>query len=437
MIKYTTEPWQDGVCLTQYQGDEETIEIPEKLDGLPVRCIGSRAFYEYGTMLEKIVVPGTVKRIDPQAFELCMNLTELTLETGLEELGSEFLLASGVEKLYVPSTVRLIERPERLECELLIDPDNPYFLTDGYGLYSARDRRPDKLLCVSQKEERTEYALLPGTRRIAKRALRDRESLKKLTLPSSLETIEEGALINSRNLYNKDPGITGFCLEKPNPVFLTAEDGLYQKKPDGLKLLRYTGKDEEPRLRPDVLEIERGAFLKSGIRRISIPERIRAIGKKAFSGCPLEKAVLEKTGTKIAFPVENSYLMKDLLKGFGRNGKQYDFSVYDRHLQTDYLNGRRVEMICCRLLYPQELPAEREAGLREFVADRMEKIVDVLAGENNIRVLGQLARAGFFTENNIQMHTEQLNRSGAREMMAFLMEYKNTHFPEKEFDFSL
>ena len=163
------------------------------------------------------------------------------------------------------------------------------------------------------------------------------------------------------------------------------------------------------------------------------------------------------------FPQSDSYLLKNLLKQFGQNGKAYDFSTYDEILQEKHLNLNRVKMACTRLEYGIDLPEGRHALLWASVLGRMEEIIQMTAEQNDLPLLERLAGHGFLTEQNIDRlirvangnKTEQdsvrrlngrLHRAEApdgtgaeahRETLAWLMDYKNSHFGNVMFDFSL
>lgn len=65
--------------INKYNGNEKTVIIPEKVNGLDTVEIGSSAF-ENNNKIEKIVLPKCVKQIDFNAFYNCTNLKEINLD---------------------------------------------------------------------------------------------------------------------------------------------------------------------------------------------------------------------------------------------------------------------------------------------------------------------------------------------------------------------
>ena len=62
------------------------IIIPSHYNGLPVSCIGDRAFY-YCRSLTSVTIPDSVETIGDSAFSSCSNLSELTLGNSVEHIG--------------------------------------------------------------------------------------------------------------------------------------------------------------------------------------------------------------------------------------------------------------------------------------------------------------------------------------------------------------
>lgn len=72
---FQTTPWKDGVEITGYEGSVgETLVIPGKIDGLPVRRIGSFAFSDCES-LEDVELPDGLQAIGMNAFPDGVRLT--------------------------------------------------------------------------------------------------------------------------------------------------------------------------------------------------------------------------------------------------------------------------------------------------------------------------------------------------------------------------
>ena len=75
-LKYEKEG--DGVVITGFQGEPETLVIPDKIDGLPVVKIRDEAF-DGCKSLTSIALPEGITEIGAYAFDGCAGLTSITL----------------------------------------------------------------------------------------------------------------------------------------------------------------------------------------------------------------------------------------------------------------------------------------------------------------------------------------------------------------------
>ena len=76
----------EGVTITGYHGQDETLVIPTLLDGRPVRILASGAFPGCGA--KEIILPELLKTVENGAFQDCA-LTELTLFDNIETISDE------------------------------------------------------------------------------------------------------------------------------------------------------------------------------------------------------------------------------------------------------------------------------------------------------------------------------------------------------------
>lgn len=73
-----------GVEIRFYRGRDKNVEIPEQIRGETVIGIGSEAFDD-NRSIQSLSLPRTIEYINPEAFEDCPNLKELTMY-GLTEI---------------------------------------------------------------------------------------------------------------------------------------------------------------------------------------------------------------------------------------------------------------------------------------------------------------------------------------------------------------
>lgn len=428
----------EGIRLTRYIGRETDVRLPEEIDGQPVTILGSQAFYENGMEIERITVPGSVKKIEASACEFCLSLQEMVLEEGVEELGREFMVISEQMELKVPASVRKIDYPAELGIHLVISPDSPWYETDGYGLFRKTEDGQKILEMVEPEDEREFYVVPEGVTAIADGAFENQEYISAIHLPESLKKIEEGALANMRRNFSDDKGIRTITVEAGNPFFFSTDSGFYRRLPEGgLELLRYTGRLSDVKLREDIREIGTAAFLHTDVEKITFTVMPDKIYPDAFMDCKIREICFEKTGFTMYLPATSTYLQKKTVAGFGKNGKLYDFSVYDAVAMDEPVNYEKILMILCRLKNPVDLSEEQEQYFRNLLTEKMNTVLNYLLDKQDIDGVRFLAELGFFTADNIDGLIERFNRSEDKQVLAILMDYKNTFLGNQEFDFSL
>ncbi len=104
-LGYTFEENYDGtLTLTGCIGDETELNIPDNVLGKPVTIIGQSAL-EGNENITKIALPDSIKRIEKWAFKKLSNLTEITLNDGLEYIGEGAIEMTAITSITIPNTV--------------------------------------------------------------------------------------------------------------------------------------------------------------------------------------------------------------------------------------------------------------------------------------------------------------------------------------------
>ena len=102
------EKEEDGVIITKYKGSEETVVIPEDIQGKPVRVIGDSAF-KYNPDVKCVRLPKNLSVIAINAFSCCKNLKNVEIPYGTEEIGVlSFFSCGKLESLTLPDSVKEI-----------------------------------------------------------------------------------------------------------------------------------------------------------------------------------------------------------------------------------------------------------------------------------------------------------------------------------------
>lgn len=79
------------VYISGYIGTDSELIIPTELDGYSVTGISADAFGAFGTntTIKSLTIPGQIKDIGDNAFCACSSLSSVTIEEGVESIGTE------------------------------------------------------------------------------------------------------------------------------------------------------------------------------------------------------------------------------------------------------------------------------------------------------------------------------------------------------------
>ncbi|MCQ4021611.1 MULTISPECIES: leucine-rich repeat domain-containing protein [unclassified Ruminococcus] len=187
---YKYDVFDNHICLTAYIGKEETINIPQEIDGKPVTEILSNTFYNIDENVKVVVIPKTVTYIESHSFtnnklesiELDKDNPSYIIENAaLMDKDKTILLAfpgkSSIEEFTIPSTVSSIPSGVFSGCTKLKKVKIPSsvknietFAFMGSGI--------------------TQAELPEGVERIGMGVFWNCKNLETLTLPKSLKTID-------------------------------------------------------------------------------------------------------------------------------------------------------------------------------------------------------------------------------------------------------
>lgn len=109
------------------------IRLPSRLSVIPHAAFG-------GSGLRSLRIPSTVKKISYGAFTICRDLKTVTVEEGVEEIGSQAFSECPHLKIYIPFSVKKLSRYVFLDGrhtvsrDFCIYCDDPRRLPDGWDL---------------------------------------------------------------------------------------------------------------------------------------------------------------------------------------------------------------------------------------------------------------------------------------------------------------
>ena len=169
----------------------ESYAIPEG-----VVKVGNGAFHSH-PILRQVTFPSTLKAIDENAFNGC-GLTSLELPAALQEIGVyAFINCYSLTSLHLPASLQEIGYQAFAHCNNLatvtVDAANQHFVAQDNVLYT-KDMK--ELLLYPVKLQAESYAIPEGVMKIRSRAFVNQPALKQVTLPSTLQELEEGAFMS-------------------------------------------------------------------------------------------------------------------------------------------------------------------------------------------------------------------------------------------------
>lgn len=217
---YLVLPYQEGVQVIGYTGNDRRIRIPDEICAKPVLSIGSWAFS--GLNIEHIVLPDSVKRIGNNAFSMCANLRSISLPNQLSSIGDlAFELCAQLYSISIPDSVVSIGNAAFIGCmslqemklpssltsfgsaclavtsisEISIDESNPFYKVSNNVLYSHDGK---VLLFYPQGRIDEHFSIPEGVEQIGDFAFAQFDfiyyALQSVHLPSTLLKIGQGAL---------------------------------------------------------------------------------------------------------------------------------------------------------------------------------------------------------------------------------------------------
>ena len=302
----------------------ERVSLPEKIKELP-ESLFSSCF-----ALKEATLPSDIDEIPSSLFENCYALESVSLKEGFKDIGTNAF--SGCRKLssiLFPSSLERIEAGAFSKCTSLRKIHIPknvveikqgaFSTTSGVEEVSV-DRENSvyhsKMNTILDREGNVLYGckdsvLEEGIRKILPQAFFGCYGLKKLSLPSSLESIGDYAFSNSclesleikenlndigKNAFTGDSELKEIKVSNLNSSFSAVDDCLLDK--EGKMLLLGCKNSRIPESVTDIGE--ESFYYNSGLVSIRIPYNVRTISKRAFSHCySLSEIELEDGLSKI------------------------------------------------------------------------------------------------------------------------------------------
>ena len=314
---------EEGIAIIyDYAGPGGEVVIPSELGGYPV----TELYVGFGNDLTitGVTIPASIKRIGPELFWGCKNLTHVDFAEGLDSIGFyAFKNCSSLTQLILPDSLTTIEDHAFLNCTGLtsiqigaglalidweaftgclgltafdVDPLNPVFASlDGVLFNQAMT---GLIQCPARKIG--EYSIPFGVETVGYQAFSECKGLNRIFVPASVSSISPFAFAGATDLAAIDVD--------PANVYFSSQDGVLFSAGMASLLVCPGGKSGSftvPEgtaviggmafadcvgltniILPDSLvDIGGGAFMGSGLIGIVIPGGIQSITDQAFKNC--------------------------------------------------------------------------------------------------------------------------------------------------------
>ncbi len=312
-------------------------EITSVTLGDKVTSIGDSAFYACGKLatlsmvsatsiggsafngcysLQEVVIPEGVTEIGDSAFEGCSNLSKLTLPSTLLSIGASAFEGARISQLYLSDLAKW--------CGVEIGHKGwPFYNNYASGSFQCNLYVNDALV--------TELNIPEGVKTIKANVFENFTEITKITLPSSLESIERYAFWceNLQGVYIND--LASWCAIN----FEADSNPLYNSYPFHTTNFYVNNVLVEDLHIPDgVTEIKPYAFYGCDtVTSVSIPNGVTTIGKNAFASCQeLEEINIPNSVTTIGNGIFSTSSVSVRLKIRWLSGVEPTYEILGRSI---------------------------------------------------------------------------------------------------------
>jgi uncharacterized ParB-like nuclease family protein len=289
----------DFLTITRYKGTAAVVNIPARIDGIPVQAIGDWAFSGCDS-LTSVTIPNSVTSIGYYAFSGCSSLSSVTIPNSVTSIGySAFSGCSSLSSIIIPNSVTSIGYSTFSGCgslrDITVSSGNEQYHSVNGVLFSK-----DTIIRYPAGKTYSSYTIPSGITSIETSAFSDCNNLTSVTIPNSVTSIGDEAFINCNSLtsvtipgsvtsigygtFTGSNSLMDITVDSGNEQYRSINGVLFSRD----TIIRYpAGKTYSSYTIPaGVTSIGSLAFYDcSSLISISIPNSVTSIGYYAFSGC--------------------------------------------------------------------------------------------------------------------------------------------------------
>jgi len=232
--------------IVKYIGKEKIVKVPEGIEE-----IESSAFWD-NQYIEEVILPESLRNMGGDTFYYCKNLHKINIPKNVVAMGNNPFAGC----LYVT-----------------VENYSPNFVMENNVLFTAD--KQNLIYCSVQGNE-TEYIIPEGVRIISKHAFYCCDRFEKITLPSSLEKMEN----------NPFSGCSKLSLINNSKSYYIQDDVIYNGFKTAVVGTLNKIKSKRLVLLDGIKSINRNSFWNcKGIETIVFPESLEDIGYNPFVEC--------------------------------------------------------------------------------------------------------------------------------------------------------
>jgi hypothetical protein len=298
-----------------------------------LKTIGDDAFT--GCEIENLSIPASVTSIGFYAFTLCDNLKTIFVDsenqnystdgrslfdknqtfiyTYAAQSGTSYQIPDKVTaidysafydtsltKISIPSSVSNMEG-SICNCpsmsSFVVDGGNETYETDGRAIYNKKT----KAIINYAQASGAEYSIKEGAVTLSRDTFWNNTKIEKITLPSTLQTIEKGSFYSCKSLksislpanvsylgsdtFEDCDSLSSLIVDDDNQTFSTDGHALFNKNKTSVIVFIITTTTKTYDIPATVETLEQDSFSSSKLKSINLPNGLKKINAFAFSLC--------------------------------------------------------------------------------------------------------------------------------------------------------
>ncbi len=256
-FKYSVNDDNETITISGYNGTNKEVIIPEKLDGYVVTALVNT--FWGNDIVEKVILPDTIKSVRGYCFYMCDNLQEVVLNENLEIIGPEtFFQCKKLRSINLPDSLTSIGTAAFYECTSLTEIIIPDKITEiSESLFDSCSALvtvvlPENIetigknaffLCTSLKN----FEIPSGLKQLYTGAIRGCNLIEELYIPDNLELLERADLLPKNTRYYVKEGTEIYnTLASNKNIEIIAKIDISNLNINYTNAATYTGREIKP-----------------------------------------------------------------------------------------------------------------------------------------------------------------------------------------------